>query len=283
MVAEALSYHSPVRQYTEILTVVARFARVAHGRASDGSIITLTALPSDGPLTVRMPSGWSPARLPLRFAFLTGASGDQPLRRSCARIRLKDGKCWEPARDVLNWNPTCVRRREAMLQPLVRGSALFRLDPLGCRLAAARQVALEAGARCPAGLGSFRGAVSGLVGLGPGLTPAGDDWLVGFATCLWHLSHAHPWEIHSQMLAGIIRSSLKPGRTTDLSTTLVYHATDGVASSHLVEAVRALPSPAPILEKPARFILELGHTSGADMLLGVCDAAESVLGWAGRA
>ncbi|MFC9392084.1 DUF2877 domain-containing protein [Streptomyces sp. NPDC057027] len=112
-----------------------------------------------------------------------------------------------------------------------------------------------------------RRGVLALLGLGPGLTPAGDDFLTGLA-----LLAALP----GSRLAGfppVLRDVLTGhgGRTTDLGLATVSEAADGRARAELLDLLRLLAErrPARDLNVPVRKVLAIGHTSGGDTLSGL--------------
>jgi hypothetical protein len=110
-------------------------------------------------------------------------------------------------------------------------------------------------------LASYAG---GLAGLGPGLTPSGDDVLMGWVHALFVL---HPPE-EARASAVVIAGSAAP-RTTTLSAAWLYAAAAGEAGGlwHLlVESARTGDEPG--LRDAITRILATGHTSGADALAG---------------
>jgi hypothetical protein len=108
-------------------------------------------------------------------------------------------------------------------------------------------------------------ASRGLVGLGQGLTPAGDDLLIGFSAALW--SAGDP--LATPFSAGI--AELAANRTTDVALEFYRAAAHGEFSARLHAVFAALSE----YQDPARLSLaferarEWGATSGADTLLGV--------------
>jgi hypothetical protein len=108
-----------------------------------------------------------------------------------------------------------------------------------------------------------RGAY-GLAGLGPGLTPAGDDFLVGvmYAIC------SSPGNADSLRLIETIKDTAIP-RTTRLSAAWLEAGAHGEASSVWHSLVHALAcQDTSEVEAAATLILPTGHTSGADALAG---------------
>lgn len=111
---------------------------------------------------------------------------------------------------------------------------------------------------------ALMGYAGALAGLGPGLTPSGDDVLMG-------LMHAYfvrfPEGVARERSAVIARIAVP--RTTSLSGAWLYAAAEGEAGvlwHRLVDAAAAGNDPE--LRAAVRAILAVGHTSGADALSG---------------
>ncbi|MFE7157243.1 DUF2877 domain-containing protein [Streptomyces sp. NPDC057636] len=120
--------------------------------------------------------------------------------------------------------------------------------------------------------GMRRGVLS-LLGLGPGLTPAGDDFLTALAL----LSSLHSSGLRPFGLALQDVLLEHPGRTTRLSVTTLDEALAGRARASLLDVLHALgrPSgwsearPTESIRIPVRHVLAIGHTSGTDILSGL--------------
>ena len=115
-------------------------------------------------------------------------------------------------------------------------------------------------------------AARGLAGLGPGLTPSGDDTLGGFVGVLALLSAQLGIDgAPRNHLAAIIASAAGP-RTTRLSAVLLAHAAHGEVAEHVGELLIALALPLEESETvllAADRVLAYGAYSGADTLLGL--------------
>jgi hypothetical protein len=148
-------------------------------------------------------------------------------------------------------------------------------------------------------------ATRGLAGLGPGLTPAGDDVLGGFAAVMVLLSsHLSADSAPRDHIAASIAAVARP-RTTKLSSVLLAHAACGEVAEHLGKMLLALALPTekwagaslvstfrtcsrnpawgagipiyrgtdpcghPAVLRAADQLLAFGSTSGRDTLLGV--------------
>jgi hypothetical protein len=115
-------------------------------------------------------------------------------------------------------------------------------------------------------------ATRGLAGLGPGLTPAGDDVLAGFAAVMALLSARISADGTSRgHVAEVIAAVARP-RTTMLSGVLLEYAAVGEVAEQLGELLLMLALPAEESEAvlhAADKLLAFGGTSGSDTLLGV--------------
>jgi hypothetical protein len=108
---------------------------------------------------------------------------------------------------------------------------------------------------------------SALVGLGPGLTPEGDDLLTGLLVALRSLRGA---EALTRRLSDAIVAQA-PTRTTEISAALLRCAASGYAIPRLLEFVEALGSPPSSGELVSALnrLLAVGHTSGVALAHGV--------------
>ncbi len=107
-------------------------------------------------------------------------------------------------------------------------------------------------------------SVQKLAGLGIGLTPAGDDFIMGALYATWII---HPPEIAKGLVEGIAES-VAP-LTTSLSAAWIKSAGRGEAGQVWHDLFDALLSADKMaIEKSIEKILDVGHTSGADALAG---------------
>lgn len=104
-------------------------------------------------------------------------------------------------------------------------------------------------------------AIDALIGLGPGLTPAGDDVLAGLLTGLHATGHA-------DLARRWGRVERLDERTTALSADLIRLAAAGHAGVEVLHLLAAMHSGAP-LRRPIERLLSVGHTSGADLATGL--------------
>lgn len=113
-------------------------------------------------------------------------------------------------------------------------------------------------------------AISALIGLGSGLTPSGDDLLVGYMAGLWSTRRdkSERMQFITSLGKAIPRSSRK---TNDISRTYIAHAVRGQVSSrlaNLVEAIARGEDPKRLLDI-AETAMRVGHTSGMDAVTGM--------------
>jgi hypothetical protein len=119
------------------------------------------------------------------------------------------------------------------------------------------------------------GAAGRLIGLGPGLTPSGDDVLIGIEAALHALAHPS---------AGFLASAVGDveARTTEVAATLLRHAAAGEFAEPLHALVATLlGSDDETIPAAIERALAWGATSGADCLVGVLiglDVAAGVRG-----
>ncbi|GAA0912847.1 DUF2877 domain-containing protein [Nonomuraea longicatena] len=120
-------------------------------------------------------------------------------------------------------------------------------------------------------------AAEGLVGLGPGLTPSGDDVLAGLLVALRALgtaagvSRAVP--LADRLATAVVRAAAT--RTTAISAALLDCAARGDTCPEVTAVLRALTGHGRL--GPALTALcRLGHTSGADLAQGLSIGLASV-------
>lgn len=128
-------------------------------------------------------------------------------------------------------------------------------------------------------LKSVAGAAGRLAGLGAGLTPAGDDFLVGAMLALW--SRADPgW---AEQAGRALLQAAGP-RTNRISRAWLAAAAAGQAGEAWHALVRAMIDQAdPAVRQAAGRIIRQGHTSGADALTGYLAVASKTAPGSGAA
>jgi hypothetical protein len=224
--------------------------------------------PRDGPLIVihDQSRGHTPTSLVLQGvcpARWEAAPGDAVTGR-LGHLRL--GNLLLDGRQARTWRPRAPVPRSTAPDPhplataveKIAADAMRRLGPARRRLAAALAAQDANGVRC---------AAAALVGRGPGLTPSGDDALVGVLAALHRVG---PRDVSAGPLR-LLRSALQPllARTTPISAHYLRLALQGDFGEHLAGLVDAIgPCGTVDLDRVAR-VRSAGATSGADALVGV--------------
>ncbi|MEU0516543.1 DUF2877 domain-containing protein [Streptosporangium sp. NPDC006007] len=126
-------------------------------------------------------------------------------------------------------------------------------------------------------------AAEQLIGLGPGLTPSGDDMLAGLLVALRHLGTSAGvgravWL--ADWLAAAVTFGAR-GRTTSISAALLHCAARGEAGGEVLAVLRGLAGLQP-LPLALHRLLGLGHTSGADLAWGLRIGLAAVVDLEGR-
>lgn len=173
------------------------------------------------------------------------------------------------AADILEHHFACQPAKGSVYEHLQaneagRGGDIATASPFGVlfrRRVACFEAAFQAGNRAEAGRAS-----KGLVGLGQGLTPAGDDFLQGF---LLFAQAVSPREAMAEACCRHLRSQAKLD-TTEISRAfwrsfLAGHAPEPVKS--LADSFNA--GDWPHFAKQVEAVSLIGHSSGEDFLTGV--------------
>jgi len=121
----------------------------------------------------------------------------------------------------------------------------------------------------PSDRGSAVAAGLALLGLGPGLTPSGDDALVGFlGAWRWLSPRALDDDIRRAMLGALVDRA--PSGTTSVSAEFFHHLFHGRVSEPLLQLFEALIAGTQHdVQRAADRIAAWGASSGLDTLSGV--------------
>ncbi len=117
-------------------------------------------------------------------------------------------------------------------------------------------------------------AASALLGLGNGLTPAGDDILIGFLAGLRSVSRFDRTLENFGVSVGRSIAALAPSRTSTISRIFLLHAAQGLFSENVVDLIRAVLNnePCSCLSATAERLCRFGASSGIDTLTGIVTA-----------
>ena len=110
-----------------------------------------------------------------------------------------------------------------------------------------------------------------MIGLGGGLTPSGDDILVGYLAGLWTTVLDRPERIRCVSSLGEAVIATRPEGTNAISRTYLFHAARGQVSSRLSDlaAVICRGEDADRVLRVAESAMKVGHTSGMDAVTGL--------------
>lgn len=111
------------------------------------------------------------------------------------------------------------------------------------------------------------GAAARLVGLGPGLTPSGDDFIAGYLAALWSRAG---FERGIDAMLQSLADSLAPLflRTNAISRQMLSDAAQGRFAERLIDVTGAVAGAGDVVDATAH-ALASGHSSGADTLCGL--------------
>ena len=112
-------------------------------------------------------------------------------------------------------------------------------------------------------------ALEQLAGLGPGLTPSGDDFIVGYLAALHSRCSREP--LLRPFLHGLVAALTRLAAAANvISRQFIFNALEGEFSEWLAELVAAiaLHDAVRLRESVAR-VVRIGHSSGADSLVGL--------------
>jgi hypothetical protein len=258
-----------------------RFAGVVHSvfrqacnlRTDDGSLLTLLA-----PQLGNAPHGIRVAAPP-KLAFSDHLRPGQRVGCRAAVLRvagadfavdLAGAERWQSGLETL---ATDLGRPEVALAWQVAWQALAherrrRADPL-TEAVDARGLAL---ARAGRALSTPEAALAirALIGCGPGLTPAGDDLIVGLLAGLWSTRGDDPARRRFlEGLAVIVTATAEA--TGEISRAYLQHATRGSVAEPLATLAARIAegASAAAIERASTAALCVGHTSGGDAVLGL--------------
>jgi Protein of unknown function (DUF2877) len=129
-----------------------------------------------------------------------------------------------------------------------------------CLARAARQLRVD----------QARRAIEGLIGCGPGLTPSGDDVIVGFLAGLWSAAGDDPAQcaFRCALCDAVAAAAV---RTGDISRVYLAHAARGRFAEPLSTLAARIGDGASVgeIERLTAAALRVGHSSGGDGVLGL--------------
>jgi hypothetical protein len=215
------------------------FERAINLHWHDGQLLSL-----QGPGLLAAPFAVALSALPPKSALAPGA--------------IVYGSCldWTLVQSVALEVPTRRLAIPADVLPKARGAATLRAG----RGRRSRRALADSLVEDDAG--AFVSAATDLIGLGEGLTPAGDDCVVGALAAIHHLA---PGWLEPHAVRAIAEAARH--RTTDVARDFLLEALAGRFAEPVL-AILAAPSAGRATDA-ARRLLAMGATSGADTLDGL--------------
>lgn len=180
--------------------------------------------------------------------------------------RLATQQAWSAAWDLLNEEQR-IRNADLVADDLLQtgtGSPLSQRigKPAMSLVASADEFDIQAAIR----------SARQMIGLGPGVTPSGDDILIGFLAGLWSMAGESREKLTFIRSFGADLLELA-GQTSEISRTYLMHAAQGQFSSSLSYLAEAIATGGGV-EESIRSAMLVGHSSGADsvtgLLMGLC-------------
>jgi hypothetical protein len=184
-------------------------------------------------------------------------------QRPKLRLRVRVRRWWDPTPVLGTVSLDRLREAAAALEDTSR-EGLFGL--------AGHPGPVLLADRCAAGdLAHAVDAAERIVGLGPGLTPSGDDVLAGLLVSMRALGSVVTGGRPAIQMADWLGAAVTAHagtRTTALAATLLGCAARGEAGAEVAAVLRGIAGLEP-LRPAARRLLTAGHTSGTDLVWGL--------------
>jgi len=267
--------------------VQAAFARAVHVRAGD-EVITLGDLGvPPHPYTIAWPRFGEVAAVPGDAVELSG----EALTVGGVRALLGPMRTYAPRQVAPRWaGPAALARAVAQARATAaglrwRGGLHAWLSPDGAADGWSR--ALLEGARpgIAAATDATRArswtklaeAATQLAGLGPGLTPSGDDFLAGLLAAIRYHGTTAGYPVPQAALDEV--AARASAGTTTYSGFLIRCAARGLVSEPVERWLTAMHAGSRANVAPTAAVAAIGHCSGVDLLAGLVCGLETARGW----
>lgn len=268
----AISLHRAVRPLLveQAARVESVHRRALNLRLESGALVTLCAPElGDGPGALLVAADWP---MPWQVGEQVAVSPAE-IRGARCGVTLSSAVEWEPAAAPALGPLASVRQGWLEAAAALQAAGERRSPFLGLLSEEGTEVTITYRQLARRGLialirGDWAEATARLVGLGPGLTPSGDDFLAGFLL----LASRSGWAAAAPLREAI--RALPSGRTTPVSESLLHWALLGVVSERALYWLDGLIQGAP---RPIGPVLAIGATSGADFAAGALLALDLFL------
>jgi hypothetical protein len=274
--ATSLGY-GVVRETREPVTlrVHSRFRHALNLRTAGGSLLTLLGngagnFPTG--IRVALPAHWD-----WRNAAADGmpvVQRDRALCTSAWQVDLSGAAAWQPRALSAELNVSARWRLSALHQRAARRLRAHVAAQAFCGHCLALLPQWPHGARNVA-LGPYEtphalaDEVRSLIGYGAGLTPEGDDYLLGYLAALWPWRNDPAAGAHRRDIAAAVQDHLHA--TTDISRHYLQLGVSGHFSEPIVALLHTFAGSAADTTWSSRVdaVLQFGASSGADTLAGM--------------
>lgn len=243
------------------------FDRACYLRRSDGSLVII-ASKSIG----TMPNGIM-VNLPADFCFSDHVELKAQTIRRAEVLRFAGSELSIDLRGAAPYGPAVRRPR---VRPPARERALGRAKIVLSELVVPRAAEAVALFSAEPQMVHCRSA-SYWIGRGPGLTPAGDDYLIGLLAAYWFAASETEGAFERRAPIRQILDSIHC--TGDVSQTLLIGATRGEFPARLMQLATLLEDGEIGSELDTRLnaLVAFGHSSGASMAYGLLSGYQTIL------
>ncbi|GDX08021.1 DUF2877 domain-containing protein [Buttiauxella sp. A111] len=271
------------RRLPEIIQVHSCFSHALNLIDDDGHLFTLLSsekyqnLPDA--VRVTQPENWDWRQQASRGETVRTTAGKLQARHW--QVDISAATIWQPrlggSSVSLNALPDALRHYETLssqlflfcLEHQVESDLLWARSPLSPSESKRQLAPAEA-------MEQFESQVAQLIGFGRGLTPDGDDYLLGYLAALW------PWKLnvglreHQQRLHQAISINLP--RTTDISRHYLNRALEGHYSQPVCELLEKITTRTPTADVIAatEHVMQFGASSGVDCLAGILHGLRNI-------
>lgn len=289
--ALSVSVETPIRYFSG--TIHSIFHHACNVSLKGDAVLTLVSSEKSNPAQgIRL-------RTPPRFTFLNQFQVGQPLacRGGILRISgsdlsidLRTASLWhidlKGIRIDLHqpdmaqawgvaWQELQKHRSESGLSAMITGipepsqhPGILPIQTLGERAVQTVPVLIDATSHLQ--VDTAINAVSPLIGLGPGLTPSGDDFIVGYLAGLWSTAGNHSTRLRFMSSLGSWLSQAADD-TNSISRTYMKSAVNGNVSEPIATVAQRIGQAKSMdgVREATRIALQVGNTSGTDGVLGL--------------
>lgn len=114
--------------------------------------------------------------------------------------------------------------------------------------------------------------IKSIIGFGIGLTPSGDDFLVGMLSVFYLLKEGE--KLFLEIVSILKKFKIE---TTDISKKMLKYSMRGSTRENIYKLINALTAEEKIKEKVIKNVLEIGSTSGKDIAVGIMTAFDVII------